>query len=289
MDVIATINTIDVPVAARVATYRSDGSRSVRTASVQSERTLQVVVNDRPVMRLGCSEGSLVELVVGRLFTEGLIDGLDDIDCLSVCDKALRADVYLMDRSRTFAAASVDEVPTCCTMNRVLATRPGTRELRPIEPRAWDPAWIFAMARAFAGDSPQHRRTRGTHSCYVAREGEVLFSCEDIGRHNALDKAIGRLLVEGIDAGECMLFTSGRVPTDMAVKAIRAGVPLLASKAAVTDRAVELARAWGLTLVGAATPESFDVLCDPWNEVRHPACAADVEPVIGVPRARWSA
>lgn len=112
-----------------------------------------------------------------------------------------------------------------------------------------------------------HRKSFGTHSCYLARGGEVLYSFEDLGRHNAFDKAIGRALIDGVDLTECTVFTSGRVPTDMAVKAIRAKVPVLASKAVPTDLTVEMARTFNLTLICSAHSDSFRVFNDPMGVV----------------------
>lgn len=268
MDVIATIDRRDKPVSMQVETYYVNGGSEIRERSVQCERSLEVYVNDELVMRLGCSDGSLVELVVGRLFTEGFIDGVDEIDCASICDSSMRALVYLKNRSLSLASlgSGVEKVPTCCTMNRVLR-RPTSSEiaLSKVSRRPWDPAWVFSVLRVFEGDSPMHRRTRGTHSCYVAREGNVLFSCEDIGRHNAFDKAVGWALAGGVDLSECMVFSSGRIPTDMAVKAIRAGVPVLATKASATDQAVELARRYDMVLVASANAQFMDVLNDPWG------------------------
>jgi len=134
--------------------------------------------------------------------------------------------------------------------------------LEPVEPISFDPAWVFHMARVFAQDKTGHARTRGVHSAYLATSREVLCMREDIGRHNAFDKAIGWALMGEIDLGECMVFTSGRIPTDMAVKAIRAGIPILATKTVATDKAVDLARRYHLTLISEATPDAFDILND---------------------------
>lgn len=87
----------------------------------------------------------------------------------------------------------------------------------------------------------------------------VVACCEDIGRHNALDKAIGTALVQDIDLRGCLAFTSGRVPTDMAVKAVRAGIPVLATCKVATDKAFELADEYGLALVTKAGRRSFSV------------------------------
>ena len=86
------------------------------------------------------------------------------------------------------------------------------------------------------------------HSCFLLRAGRILYQCEDLGRHNALDKAVGCALADGVPLGECVLYTSGRVPVDMVRKAIRAGVPALVSKTMPTVQSVELAEEYGLRL-----------------------------------------
>lgn len=96
---------------------------------------------------------------------------------------------------------------------------------------------------------PLYRATRAVHSCFVLRQGTILFACEDIGRHNALDKAVGEMLLQDVPLAECVLYTSGRVPVDMVRKAIRAGVPALVSKSMPTVQSLELAQEYGLQLV----------------------------------------
>lgn len=98
------------------------------------------------------------------------------------------------------------------------------------------------MADAFADGSPLHGITFATHSCILAQKDHILFSCEDIGRHNALDKVIGYALRHNIDLHQCMVYSSGRIPTDMTLKVIHAGIPILSSKASPTSEAIDLAK-----------------------------------------------
>ena len=95
------------------------------------------------------------------------------------------------------------------------------------------------MADAFADGSPLHGITFATHSCILAQKDHILFSCEDIGRHNALDKVIGYALRHNIDLHQCMVYSSGGIPTDMTLKVIHAGIPILSSKASPTSEAIE--------------------------------------------------
>ncbi|MBR1855021.1 MAG: formate dehydrogenase accessory sulfurtransferase FdhD [Lachnospiraceae bacterium] len=123
----------------------------------------------------------------------------------------------------------------------------------------WKKEWIFGIANAFAQDSALHKSTGGTHSCMLAVEDRILYKAEDIGRHNALDKAIGYAVREQLNRSECILFTTGRVPTDMVRKAAAAGIPLLVSKAVPTADAVDMARGNGITLICRAWPDSFEI------------------------------
>ena len=123
----------------------------------------------------------------------------------------------------------------------------------------WKPEWIFHMADAFADGSPLHGITFATHSCILAQKDHILFSCEDIGRHNALDKVIGYALRHNIDLHQCMVYSSGRIPTDMTLKVIHAGIPILSSKASPTSEAIDLAKKYHLTLICAARRDRMKV------------------------------
>lgn len=230
---------------------------------LQSEHVVRVYLNGELSMSLTCSPDHIVELVLGRLFTEGIIGGVGEVDEIRLCEHSTRVSVDLPGRPAMAAPGehTVDDVSTCSTDKRTMSSLFLKNEKLPrVAPIAWSDDDIFALAAVFEGDTPMHKRTYGAHSCYLARGREVLYCCEDLGRHNALDKVIGCALVDGVELAKCALFTSGRIPTDMCVKAIRARIPLMISKAVPTDLAVQMAREHGLVLVCAAHSDSFMVM-----------------------------
>ena len=268
MEVIGTIDMHDEPTTMAVRRHLRSGGIDKLQCEIQHESLLTVNVNDIPTMQMGCSPSHLVELVCGRLYTEGLISSVDEIDAISICENSLQADVYLLNREADLSRSATRMVPTCCTNNIALNDYFGQdKPLAPLSPIAWDAEWVFRIADEFALDRTMHSRTSSTHSVYLANRTNTLYVREDIGRHNAFDKAVGSALIDGVDLTQCLLFTSGRVPTDMAAKAVRAKIPLLVSKSVATDKTIEMARAFNLTLICIAHPDSFVVVSDPRNHL----------------------
>lgn len=227
------------------------------------EHFLDVYVNEQLIFRLTCTADHLVELVLGRLFTEGWIRGVSDVESITICERGRSARVFLQENSDSedSRTASCREA-TCCTGNQTFLERNGRKELARLPQSAWQKEWIFALAEEFAKDSGLHRQTGGTHSCYLGIEGKCVCHMEDIGRHNALDKCIGYALRGKLDLKKCILFTTGRVPTDMVQKVIAAGIPVLASKAVPTYQAVELAEKYNLSLICRAWPDRMEIYHD---------------------------
>lgn len=274
---------IETNTVAEARIIRPDGSAELRESDVVLEHSMNIHINGQLALRLVCTPNDLTELVIGRLITGGYIHSTDDIETLSICEYGRDARVFLAgsgceasaagvtpsDKSKGSAAAAASfelveaaaaAEPTCCTDNRVLMLpRHDGAQTAPLKKAAYRPEWIFSLAAAFKNDSRIHSRTAGTHSCYLASGGEILYSAEDIGRHNALDKAVGHAALSGLRMSDCMLFTTGRVPADMTRKVIISGIPVLVSKSVPTTASIELARQYGLNLICRAWPDSYEI------------------------------
>ncbi len=213
-----------------------DGKRENVESAIISEFSVELYVNDERKMSMVCTPSHLKELAVGRLLTEGVISCVDEIE-----------------------SAYMDEEMDCIRFQIRKAEETSNKEYGVMDDVLYETEWIFQMIHAFSEEGLLHKKTKAAHSCILGRRGEVCFLCEDIGRHNAMDKAIGYMCLNKINPAECMLFTSGRVPTEMAQKAIAAGIPILISKAVPTDRALEMAKRYNLRLICKAWPDSFEI------------------------------
>ena len=215
-----------------------DGTAKSQTEPVLCEHSIRVLVNETLDMEFTCLPQFLPELILGHLVTEGYLCRAEDVLSVSISPTGKTAEVTLRGLREPGAMPDVTPAP-------------------------WEADWVFALADRFAAGMPVHELTCATHSCFLAKGRELLFQCEDIGRHNAIDKAVGFALMNGIDLRRCLLYSSGRMPADMAAKAIRAGIPLLASKGSPTASAIALARQHRLTLLCAARRDRMKLFSDP--------------------------
>lgn len=239
---------------------RADRTKDRKSTDVLREHLMEVLINEKPFLRLVCTPAGLVELVLGRCVTEGIINSSEDVESLFICESGSRARIYLRKELEMTAGTDEQQIElTCCTDNRLLGNFQTGKKLAPLEPAAYSEKDIFALADRFQENAALHKKTKGTHSCYLSCQGICRGGFEDIGRHNAIDKAVGYALMNNLDYQDCILFTTGRVPVDMIRKAVMAGIPILVSKAVPTVEAIEMAKRYNVTLICRAWPDSYEI------------------------------
>lgn len=228
------------------------------TAECVNEHKAVLIVNERAVMNISCLQSDMELLAVGRLLSEGYISNIDEVESIYICEEALRIKVFLK-HDIIFHEKIMDDA-TCCSDNRSLSGFEAVSML-PFEKRKEAAAKdVFSLAKAAYDNFGIHKRTSGTHICYLMCSGKIAGVYEDISRHNALDKAIGFMAVNGLSPSDCMVFTTGRVPCDMVKKVIYARIPVIVSKAVPTKQAALMAAEYGLTLICRAWPDSYEIV-----------------------------
>ena len=219
---------------------KRDGITQYEESDLLCEYSIDVYAFEELLFKLtNCSCEHLRELIAGHLVTEGYLTD------------------YLSSSLEIIVSADIKKADIICETGIDVIRK--SSELMPVIPIDYKEEWIFNLADCFAEGTYLHDLTNSSHSCFLAKEKEILFSCEDIGRHNAFDKAVGYALLNNIDLTKCMIYTSGRVPRDMVRKAINAGIPILCSKAAATKDAVILAKKYALTLICSARKDSYKI------------------------------
>jgi FdhD protein len=248
---------------------------------VAFEEPLEVIVNGQSIAVLMRMPGEEKELAAGFVITEGYVRQAADILLIHHCgsghpapgedldasgDLASRNQVALRVLEKGFTPPDRPDVVRLIRSGCGAAEVTALAETMPPLPSGMrlPAAHLSKMGRAMRDLQTVHREIGGVHAAAVfARTGRAITLAEDIGRHNAMDKAIGHCLLRGLPMHDKILVTSGRASYEMATKAIRAGIPIVASVSAPTSLAVQLAHDRGLTLVGYLRGSRMNVYTHP--------------------------
>ena len=121
-------------------------------------------------------------------------------------------------------------------------------------------SWLYTLAKRINTTPSLYLEAGAIHGTVLCRQDRPLVYMEDVGRHNAVDKIAGWMLSEGADPGDKILYTTGRLTSEMVIKCAHMGIPALVSRSGFTAWGVEIARQVGLTLVGRMRGERFTCL-----------------------------
>ena len=249
---------------------------------VAAEEPLQVVLDGEPFAVIMRTPGHDLELVLGLLFVEGLIRSSDDVAEGAVALSGLPASTgafrvralpeaeNLVELRLARPRASDERVgwqrnlvsSSACGICGAAALDALRDDLEPLPPGpTFSAAAITAMAPALRKAQATFELTGGLHAAGLFDgAGRLIVVREDVGRHNAVDKLIGRALLAGeLPLHERALVVSGRASFELAHKAVAAGVPLLAAVSAPSSLAVHVAHTFDLTLVGFLRGDRFNV------------------------------
>jgi FdhD protein len=228
--------------------------------SVVVEMPLKLYVNYELYTVLMCTPNEVKELAIGYLFSEGIISSLDSIE--SIEEKFDdRVCIVLKDDIKV-NYDSIKAEASGCGSGRVqlkfLELGLDTAVESDYKVSSVD---ILKLMKEFNRASELFIKTGGVHSCAICKnEGITVFS-EDIGRHNALDKVIGKSIINNISLKDKFVMTTGRISSDIVVKTVKAGIPILVSHSAPTDLAIDMAKASNLTVIGFVRGNRMTVYC----------------------------
>ncbi len=244
---------------ARRVSYTSfydDESRTVRGV-VPAEAVITLHVNGEALVKLRCTPTDLKDLALGFLFNEGLIDGLDDVAVVELCGGGEGVDVWLTSDIETPAVRSI----TSGCSGGMTWEDVGSVDHQIDSRLIVSPGQVTTLMDRLSDEATLYHRAGGVHTAALAAAGEGGMICvaEDVGRHNALDKIAGSCLRKGRSAEDGILLTSGRVSSEMVSKVAHMGVPVVASRTSPTTLSIDLAEAWGITLIGYTRRRSFRV------------------------------
>jgi FdhD protein len=250
-----------------------DGERAAPvTRPVIAETPWALYVERREWVTFMCSPIGLHQLALGFLLSEGVIGGLDDVWQLKVYLDEDRVYMYFPEAGLNGELA----LPTCAEasgsidvrLRHAAPTRPERRILTsgcgggvtfddlagdrpPLQSdRQITTAQISSLMRQLNEAATLYRTSRGVHTSALSDGERLLVQTEDVGRHNTLDKIRGACMLNGITTHDRVLISSGRISSEMIVKARKMEVPIVISRTSPTAMSIRLAREWNMTLIG---------------------------------------
>lgn len=236
-----------------------------RPDEVPEESPLEIRVEGKPLAIAMRSPGHDDELAAGWLVSEGIVRTKDDIadivaqpgDETAMVDVMLKSPAAFDAAQHRRAVLSNSSCGICGTAGVAQAIRDFPAHACSVSVQ---PAVLHTLPGRLTENQPVFRRTGGLHACALfSATGELLAIREDIGRHNALDKLIGRALLDGrLPLSAHILMLSGRVSFEMSQKALAAGIGIIAAIGAPSSLAVELAKSSGQTLIAFLKQHSFN-------------------------------
>jgi FdhD protein len=252
--------------------FRIKGARAEEVrAEVVKEQPLTVYVDGERFLTLLCSPMQLDALVIGYLWMEKIIGGLDAIRSIDVSPVDGRADVVLTQ-------------PVTLPTERILTSGCGGGITFRIDHRLFPkvesslrvrPAALARQMKELAAAAVHYRISRGIHGAALSDGERLLVVAEDVGRHNAIDKVKGEALLRDIPTVDRVLLSTGRISSEMLLKAARMGVPVVASRTSPTEMAVALAEQLGVTVCGYVRPDGLNLYAGDAVEITPEAAVRD--------------
>jgi len=227
------------------------------------ERQMELYVNGKTYAVFLCLGSKIKELIVGHLLTEGLIDGIHEIESVNVAENKIY--VHLA-KELNLSLEKPRIILTMCSgrTGKVLPHVWMKRSVKEAHSIKVDPRVIIEAIKKLNSKAYVFKETGATHSSALFNErGELLAFSEDIGRHNTIDKVVGEAAFKGVNFKKTLLVSTGRLTSEMVVKAANVRIPIIISLSAPTDRGIKIAELAGLTLIGFARGKRFNVYTHP--------------------------
>lgn len=244
-----------------IVTRYDRGNVEEKEDLVVREYPLTIYLNDEELVTLLCSPAGLDYLTMGFLLSEGIISRKDEIKSLRIDESKGVAYVKTTtskDMAKYFMGKRM--LTTGCGRGTIFYNVYDSMNCSPINSSLRiQYGKILTLMKEFSSKSEVFENTGGVHSAALSQGDEILIFHEDVGRHNALDKVLGEAFMKDLDFSRMILLTSGRISSEMLLKAGKRGIAIVVSRSAPMDLALKMGMELNITVVGFVRGQRMNI------------------------------
>jgi FdhD protein len=230
------------------------------TTSVTVERALTIYLNRQEIVTAMTIGDYPDYLAIGYLLNQNMLRG-DDVVTGVDYDEDLAVAVVRTERETDYEEKLQKRTQTSgCAQGTAFGDLMELVEGVTLPAATLRTSWLYALTHKINTTPSLYLEAGAIHGCVLAQEDRPLVYMEDVGRHNAVDKIAGWMFQNRVGAHNKIFYTTGRLTSEMVIKTVRMGIPILVSRSGFTAWGIELARKAGLTLIGRARGKRFVAL-----------------------------
>lgn len=235
-----------------------DEYQNVRELQIADERPLTIYLDRNEVVTL-MTLGTQPELLtLGYLKNQGLVNDLHNIRAIQVDWDVAAAVVTTYDENEEWLGKLKNRtVTTGCGQGTIFGNIMEQLGNIRLTPPTLKQSEIYALLKNLNAYNDVYKSAGAVHGCALCKGTEIMIFTEDVGRHNAVDTIAGHMWLEGLEGGDKLFYTTGRLTSEMIIKVAQMGIPALLSRSGITRMGLQLARDVGVTLFSRAKGNHF--------------------------------
>ena len=235
-----------------------DENLNLVNANVINEKSLTIFLNDQEIVTLMTIGDYPKYLAIGYLLNQNMLKKNDKITRVEV-DKELNVVVVRTKRKTNYENKLKKKITTSgCAVGTVFGDiYDEIKNTKLKSKKKIKHKWIYEISRQINHTPSLYLKAGAIHGCAIIHNNKPLIYMEDVGRHNAIDKIAGYMFLKNITSSNKTFYTTGRLTSEMVIKTIKMGIPILISRSGFTAWGVDLARSSNLTLIGRAKGKKY--------------------------------
>jgi len=263
---------------ARPATYTveaHDETGALVPTPIAGEHPLTLYVDKREIVTLMTLGAAPEALAIGFLRNQRLVESIEEIDSVQVDWEVNAVVVTTFNGLKDLEAKTAKRTATTgCGQGTVFGDLMSDIEsVRLDDDMRVDEETLFGLLNAVRVHESIYKQAGAVHGCALAKGAEILTFVEDVGRHNAVDAIAGWMWLEDVDGRDKIFYTTGRLTSEMVIKAAQMQIPVLVSRSGLTKMGHEVATQVGITMIGRAVNKHYLLFTGAHRLVKQPALA----------------